>query len=96
MRGRNKTLRSVVYDDVAVSEKDRFIGQNNVECQFIGIEWLLARTPEIGELQKSKLVNNLFVHVAKEDTVAKTDKVWVLYSYNEKEVCIHGLKIYNS
>lgn len=96
MRGRNKTLRSVVYDDVAVSEKDRFIGQNNVECQFIGIEWLLARTPEIGELQKSKLVNNLFVHVPKEDTVAKTDKVWVLYSYNKEEVCIHGLKIYDS
>ncbi len=92
---RQKPFRSVIYDNGVEIERDRFVGRNRIEEQFIGIDWLLSRTPQIGELQDSGLNGRFFVHVVKADITAKTGKVWILYSYNKEEVCIHGLKIYD-
>ena len=95
MRVRNTTFRTVVYDNGVEAELDFFIGRNKVEEQIRAAEWLLSRKPENGMPQAPSNSKKVLVHVVGGQPLAGTGDIWVLYSYDEENVYIHGLKIHD-
>ena len=90
----NGDLRTIVYDDAAQSEIERFTDPHDrFHDQLMAIDWLLCRTPHIGRPRYKEDSNNFLVYVVKKDTLANTSEVWILYSYDDNTVTIHGLKV---
>lgn len=55
-----------------------------------GMEWLLARNPMRG-MTKSEGGIEWRVYVQEQDTIAKTPRIWVLFTVSENEVVIYGI-----
>lgn len=86
-------FRTVVYDGIAQTTLDRQIALGDrTNEQMDGLEWLLSRTPEIGTPRQREKLNEHLLFVSRGDTVARTHDVWLLYSYDDQQVTIHGLK----
>ncbi len=88
------THRTIVYEAVAQEEIDDFTDPHHrFHDQLMGVEWILARTPEIGTpaTPDDRAKNVLLVFQG--DELAGTTDLWLLYSYDEGEVIVHGLKV---
>lgn len=88
--------RDIRYDAPAQDVVDSFTDPNDrFQDQLMGIEWLLCRTPGIGRpKQKDEPENNLLA-VWKGNSSIGTFDVWVLYSYDDDCVTVHGIKVCN-
>lgn len=88
-----RQYREVVLDgntadvvDEATSEHARF------DEAWRGLEWLLARTPDVGS---KATINDVewWLYVEQSDPIAKTPEIWVLYTADENQVRIKGLRV---
>ena len=87
------TYRTVVLDPRA----EKFVAElgpngNRFTEQWDGIEWLLARTPEIGVSRHSDQPSSFLLLAVGANEIAKTKDIWVLYSYSDGEVTIHDAR----
>ena len=90
----NGALRTIAYNAPAQSEVDRFVDPDDrFQDQLMAIEWLLCRTPHIGRSRYKENPDEYLVYVVKEDTLAETSEVWILYSFDDDTVTVHGLKV---
>lgn len=58
-----------------------------------GIVWLLCRTPEIGRARDRHKPTGFIIHVSAGSDLAGTRDVWVLYSFTDDEVIVHGVSM---
>ena len=87
-------FRTVVLDHRAQDFVDREQRQSpKFENQWRGVEWLLARTPEAGAPRVPASPMSYLVYVIPANPLAGTRELWVLYSYNQEEVQVHGVEI---
>lgn len=82
------TLRTIRYEN----EASRWIdchssSSNRIGEAITGLEWVLARNPEIGE----RLNSEHWVYVQSEDKYARTPELWVVYAFDEDQVQIFGI-----
>lgn len=82
--------RTVVLDP----EAEKFVvraeaAHPRFEAQWRGVEWLLARSPEIGRPRDPHEPMKYLVHVVPENSLATTHELWILYSYDIDEVTVH-------
>lgn len=61
---------------------------------FMGLEWLLARSPSRG-LRGRINGEPVRIYVQGGDTTAATPEIWVVYTYNDDEVVIKALRVLN-
>ena len=88
------THRSVLYDHPAQAVLDQYTDPNDrFHHQIMGIEWLLCRTPQIGLPRSKNDITRFVLYVAKGNALAKTFDVWLLYSYDDESVCVHGVHV---
>ena len=88
------THRTITYDKAAQLVLDQFKDPHDrFHDQLMGIEWLLARTPNIGVSAQKDEPTRHVLYVSKGDDLAKTKDVWLLYSYDEEAVTVHGFKV---
>ena len=85
--------RTVVLDpqpqravDAAMAVAPRF------EEVFMGLEWLLARSP--GRGLKGRINDQtVWVYVQGGDRTADTPELWVVYTYDDEQVVIRALRV---
>ena len=89
-----KTLRTVVHEldvsalvDVLTERHDRFVEV------WQGIEWILARTPDLKGSARREGVENVRIYVFAGDELAGTPDVWVVYKFDDNEVIILGVTV---
>lgn len=88
------THRQIAYDAPAQAELDKYTNpRDRLHDQLMGIEWLLCRTPQIGLARSKEQPTKFVLYVAKGDDLAKTSDVWLLYSYDDQAVEVHGVRI---
>jgi hypothetical protein len=58
-----------------------------------GIVWLLCRTPEIGRPRNRQVQTQFVIYVSAGSALAGTQDTWILYSYTDDEVIVHGVKM---
>lgn len=91
-----QTYRTVVLDaDVEsyIDKKENSAGR--FFDQWLGLEWLLCRTPQIGTPRSSDLPRDFLLHVVAGDENFGLEEIWVLYSYDEGVVTVHAIKSAN-
>ncbi|MFZ0496214.1 MAG: hypothetical protein WBE80_02415 [Methylocella sp.] len=84
-------LRTVVEENEAQHSVEVFSGEfQRFDEAWEALKWLLCRKPDIGV---SKTVGDweYYLYVSAPDELAKTPAIWVVYSYTDQEVTIHGL-----
>ena len=86
--------RSVVYDPPADAVRREAEQQyTRSEDVFSGLEWLLARTPNVGTLLPSP-AGSVYVYVREADPLLPNiPAIWILYSYDQHYVFVHALKV---
>jgi hypothetical protein len=86
--------RTVVLDGRAQDFIDRHAtpGARFAE-HWDGIVWLLCRTPEIGTARDRHDPTRFVIHVSAGSGLAGTKDVWVLYSFTDDEVIVHGVSV---
>jgi hypothetical protein len=88
------TLRTVVHElDVSVlvdalAERYERFGQ-----VWDGIEWILARTPDLKGSARREGSENIRIYVFAGDELAETPDVWVVYKFDDNEVVILGVTV---
>ena len=85
--------RTVVLDPSAqtfVDDKSEHV--DRFEEQWRGIEWLISRTPEVGRPRSMHVPTDFVLLVVARNEIAGTNDVWLLYSYSDAEVTIHGVR----
>lgn len=88
------THREIAYDAPAQAVIDAYVDPSaRFQDQLMAIEWLLCRTPQIGLPRIAQSPTQFVLHVAKGDALAKTNDVWLLYSYDDQKVIVHGVHI---
>jgi hypothetical protein len=88
------THRTITYDPLAQAVLDKFTDPHDrFHDQLMGIEWLLARTPNVGVSAQKDKPNENVLFVSKGDELANTKDVWILYSYDLESVTVHGFKV---
>ena len=88
--------REIHYEASAQQVVDGFTAPNDrFQEQLMGIEWLLCRTPNIGRPKSKDVPNANLIGVWKGSARSGTFDVWVLYSYDDDCVTIHGMKVHN-
>lgn len=58
--------------------------------QWRGVEWLLARTPQVGTPRLTDKQEEYLICVFPRNNLAGTNELWVLYSYDKDQVVIHA------
>lgn len=86
--------RTIILDDCAQLFVDEHFETSN--AQWRGIEWLLARRPESGVPKSKNSPNEHLIYVVPCNETAKTKEVWLLYSFDESSVTVHGVNFGNS
>lgn len=86
--------RTIVLDERARQFIDHhaFPGARFAE-HWEGLTWLLCRTPEIGRPRNRHDPTRFVIHVSAGSNLADTREVWVLYSYTDEEITIHGVRL---
>ena len=85
-------LRTIVLDRRSQEFVDREQQQSlRFEDHWRGVEWRLARTPEAGAPRVRSKPDGYLVCVIPANQLAKTRELWILYSYNQDEVQVHGI-----
>ncbi len=83
--------RTIVLDESARRFVDSELSRpRRFDDQWSGVEWRLARKPEIGVPRWSAKPNEYLFYVFSANEVAATRELWVLYSYDQNEVHIHA------
>lgn len=83
----------IVLSDEAAKEVDVASAKHNrFEDAWRGLEWLLARSHEVGSVAT---VNGTewWVYVEPSDLVAKTPVIWVLYRVTKTQVLIEAINV---
>lgn len=65
------------------------------EDAFMGLEWLLARSPNRGRRGRIDGAN-VRIYVQRGDRTAGTPEIWVVYTYNDDQVVIKALRVLES
>lgn len=78
--------RAQLTADAAAENHHRF------QDAFDGLQWLLARTPDIGSVAEIDGID-WWVYVQSSDEIAKTPEIWVLYKITKNEVIIEHIKV---
>ena len=85
-------LREVILDDSAQKSYDTARSANSrFEDQWLGVEWLLSRTPDKGTPRFRNNPQEYLIYVFPGDQIAETRELWVLYSYDSSQVEVHAL-----
>lgn len=88
------THRTIAYEKPAQDVLDGFTDPHDrFHDQIMGIEWLLARAPNVGVPAQKDDPTHFLLLVTKGDTLAKTKDIWLLYSYNDESVTVHAVKV---
>ncbi len=86
------TYRSVVLEDRAQSFIDEHATPGDrIESQWNGVVWLISRKPEVGRPRNMQSSTKYLVFVVAESEIANTQELWVLYSYDDREVVVHAV-----
>lgn len=81
--------RTIVLDQLAQSFVDTHTTANaSMEARWRGVEWLLARTPEVGTPRDKTAPKNFLIVVF--DVTPLFLKLGVLYSYDDNNVFVHA------
>ena len=86
--------RSVAYDPPADAARRAAEQQYaRIEDVFSSLEWLLARTPNVGTLLPPP-AGSVYVYVRETDPLLPNiPTIWILYSYDQHYVFVHALKV---
>ena len=86
--------RTIVQDDSVSAEIDRLTRSlNRFEDAYMALEWLLSRAcDEVGALSREVGGQRYFLYRQAGDTVATTPDIVVVYTYDDDEVVLIGLK----
>ena len=88
--------REIQYEALAQSVVNGFTNPHDrFQDQLLGIEWLLCRTPSIGRPKSKDSPQTHLIGVWKGSERSGTFDVWVLYSYDDDCVTIHGIMVNN-
>ena len=88
------THRTIVYDKRAQEVLDQSTDPHDrLHEQIMGVDWLLARTPNIGVPAQKETPTEFLLLVLAGDPLAGTKEVWLLYSYDDETVTVHGLNV---
>ncbi len=88
------THRTIVYEKSAQEVLDQFTDPHDrFHDQIMGVEWLLSRTPNIGFPARKEVPAEYLLLVLNGDSLANTKNIWLLYSYDDETVAVHGLNV---
>jgi hypothetical protein len=88
------THRTIAYEARAQQVIDEYTDPHDrFHDQLQGLEWLVARSPSIGLAAQKDLPTQHLLYVSKGDAFAKTSDIWLLYSYDDETVTVHGFKV---
>jgi hypothetical protein len=88
-----RTYRDVVLDGETASVVDQAtLEHHRFDEAWRGLEWLLARTPEVGS---KATINDVswWLYVEQSDVVAGTPEIWVVYTADDNQVRIKGMRV---
>jgi len=89
-----KTLRTVVHElDVSALVDNLKELYPRFEEVWDGIEWILARTPDLKGSARREGLDNIRTYVFAGDELAATPDVWVVYKFDDNEVTILGVTV---
>ncbi|MFN3521005.1 MAG: hypothetical protein ACK4YQ_02060 [Phenylobacterium sp.] len=89
-----KTLRTVIHElDVSVLVDALTERHPRFAEVWEGIEWLLARTPDLKGSARREGAENIRIHPFAGDELAGTPDVWVVYKFDDNEVVILGVTV---
>lgn len=88
------TLRTITYEKRAQDVLDQYTDPHDrFHDHIMGIEWLLARSPNVGVPAQKDDPTQLVLLVSKGDEFAQTRDIWLLYSYDDGIVTVHGVNV---
>ena len=88
------TNRTISYEPAAQVVLDSFSNPHDrFQDQLMGLEWLLSRTPQVGVPATSDEKERFLLLVSKGDEAAGLGDIWILYSYDENVVTVHGFNL---
>ncbi len=88
-----QTYRSVILDVEAQNFVDNnSIPGNRFDDQWRAAEWLLCRKPEIGLPKNLAIPTKFLLYVISGNIISGTKGIAVLYSYDEAQVEVHGIR----
>lgn len=83
--------RTVVLEVAAAASVDGYTNHfPRFEAAWLGVEWLLARTPQIG-LSKTVGGREFFLSVRSGDVLAGTPAIAVVYEFTDDQVVVHDV-----
>jgi len=85
--------RTIVLSDHAARQVDQATNDfDRFADAWFGLEWLLARTPDIGSEASIEGVA-WWVYVEPTDPLAETPEIWILYKIEKNEVFIEEINV---
>ena len=85
-------LRSVVLQPTAQTAIDDYTKNlHRFDEAYVGLEWLIVRTPERGAYQEVH-GRQFRVYVQSGDELAETPDIWIVYEVTETEIIVHDIK----
>lgn len=86
-------LRTVVLEQKAEAAVQKHTGNvHRFDEAFEGLEWFLAREPEVGKYQNVD-GKHVRVYVQSGDNLAKTPDIWVVFEITDDEIIIYDIEI---
>lgn len=86
-------IRTIVQEHSVSSSVDEHAEEHPRFMEaFDGLQWLLARTPDVGSVAEIDGVE-WWVYVQASDQIAKTPEIWVLYQVDEQQVIIEQINV---
>lgn len=86
--------REIHYEALAQAVLEKFEDPHDrFHDQLMGIEWLLCRTPSIGRPKSKDSPEAELLAVWKGNVHIGTNDVWLLYSFDDESVTVHGIKV---
>ncbi len=90
------THRTIIYEKQAQNVLDQYTDPHDrFHDQIMGIEWLLSRSPNVGVPAQKDEPTQFVLLVSKGDKLAQTNDIWLLYSYDDGIVTVHGINVIN-
>lgn len=86
-------VRTVILEHSASATSDAACAEHaRFEEAFAGLQWLLARNPDIGQVADVD-GENWWVYVQASDEIALTPEIWVLYQVTAQNVTIEQINV---
>lgn len=88
-----QVLRSVIQNnDVSRQVDQNADAFNRFNEAWQALEWLLARTPDIG-IQNTEHEGKYWLYVQAGDSLAGTPEISVVYSFTSSEVTLYSIRV---